>query len=50
CSFCGKSQKLDGVEIVAGPSVYICFECVDLCKDIINERKAESGGKDHPDG
>ncbi len=53
CSFCGKSQKLDKVNIIAGPSVYICYECVDLCKDITkesDERKTESGGKDHPDG
>ena len=36
CSFCGKSQ--DQVKkIVAGPGVYICNECIDLCKDIIDE-------------
>ncbi|MGI6727654.1 MAG: ATP-dependent Clp protease ATP-binding subunit ClpX [Anaerovoracaceae bacterium] len=36
CSFCGKSQ--DQVRrLVAGPSVYICDECIELCQDIINE-------------
>ena len=36
CSFCGKTQ--DQVKkIIAGPGVYICNECVDLCKDIIDE-------------
>lgn len=41
CSFCGKSQ--DQVKkIVAGPGVYICNECIDLCKEIIDEEfKAE---------
>ena len=37
CSFCGKSQ--DQVKkIVAGPGVYICNECIDLCKEIIDEQ------------
>ena len=36
CSFCGKSQ--DQVEkVVAGPGVYICDECVDLCNDIMED-------------
>ena len=36
CSFCGKSQ--DQVKkIVAGPGVYICNECIDLCKEIMDE-------------
>ncbi|MGV0168647.1 ATP-dependent Clp protease ATP-binding subunit ClpX [Furfurilactobacillus sp. WILCCON 0119] len=40
CSFCGKSQ--DQVKkIVAGPGVYICNECIDLCKEIIDEEFAE---------
>jgi ATP-dependent Clp protease ATP-binding subunit ClpX len=34
CSFCGKSQK-EVKKLVAGPSVYICEECIDLCNDII---------------
>ena len=36
CSFCGKSQD-DVKKLIAGPSVYICNECVDLCNDIIDE-------------
>ncbi|WP_027109110.1 ATP-dependent protease ATP-binding subunit ClpX [Lacticigenium naphthae] len=36
CSFCGKSQE-QVRKIVAGPGVYICDECIDLCKDIIDE-------------
>lgn len=36
CSFCGKSQD-EVRKIVAGPRVYICDECVDLCNDIIAE-------------
>ena len=36
CSFCGKSQD-EVKKLIAGPSVYICNECVDLCNDIIDE-------------
>src|SRR5210317_1549013 len=36
CSFCGKSQD-DVKKLIAGPSVYICNECVDFCNDIIEE-------------
>lgn len=36
CSFCGKSQA-EVRKVVAGPGVYICNECVDLCKDIIDD-------------
>jgi len=36
CSFCGKNQE-DVKKLIAGPSVYICDECVDLCNDIIEE-------------
>ena len=36
CSFCGKSQK-DVRKLIAGPSVYICDECVELCNDIVTE-------------
>src|SRR5574343_654325 len=49
CSFCGKSQH-EVQRLIAGPQVYICNECVDLCGDIIREEteakigdKAESG-------
>jgi hypothetical protein len=46
CSFCTKSQ-LDVVKLVAGPGVFICDECIDLCSQIIAEeakRKASSAG------
>ena len=36
CSFCGKSQQ-EVRKLIAGPSVYICDECVDLCNDIIKD-------------
>jgi ATP-dependent Clp protease ATP-binding subunit ClpX len=36
CSFCGKSQQ-EVRELIAGPTVFICDECVELCKDIIRE-------------
>ena len=36
CSFCGKSQD-EVKKLIAGPNVYICNECVDLCNDIIEE-------------
>src|SRR5277367_4582072 len=36
CSFCGKSQE-EVRKLIAGPSVYICDECIDLCNDIIAE-------------
>ncbi|HCO72800.1 MAG TPA: ATP-dependent Clp protease ATP-binding subunit ClpX, partial [Enterococcus sp.] len=36
CSFCGKTQE-EVKKIVAGPGVYICNECIDLCKEIIDE-------------
>ncbi|TMP81438.1 ATP-dependent Clp protease ATP-binding subunit ClpX [Pseudoalteromonas phenolica] len=50
CSFCGKSQH-EVRKLIAGPSVYICDECVDLCNDIIREEikdiapKHDSGDK-----
>lgn len=40
CSFCGKSQD-EVRKLIAGPSVFICDECVDLCNDIITEEMAE---------
>lgn len=40
CSFCGKNQH-EVKKLIAGPSVYICNECVDLCDDIIKEEIAE---------
>ncbi len=41
CSFCGKSQH-EVRKLIAGPSVYICDECVELCNDIIREDVTES--------
>ncbi len=45
CSFCGKSQK-EVKKLIAGPTVYICDECIALCNDII----AEEVEKDEPNG
>ncbi len=42
CSFCGKSQK-QVKKLIAGPGVYICDECIDLCNEIIEEELTESG-------
>jgi ATP-dependent Clp protease ATP-binding subunit ClpX len=53
CSFCGKSQH-EVRKLIAGPSVFICDECIDLCNDIIKEEAAAdrtgktSGGKSLP--
>jgi ClpX C4-type zinc finger len=41
CSFCGKSRKQIG-KLIAGPSVHICDECVDLCVEILEEEVGES--------
>jgi len=46
CSFCGKSQH-EVRKLIAGPSVYICDECVELCNDIIREELDEVGATDH---
>ena len=40
CSFCGKSQK-QVKKLIAGPGVYICDECIDLCNEIIEEELSE---------
>ena len=42
CSFCGKSQK-QVKKLIAGPGVYICDECIDLCNEIIEEELSETG-------
>ncbi len=42
CSFCGKSQK-QVKKLIAGPGVYICDECIDLCNEIIEEELADGG-------
>ncbi len=43
CSFCGKSQH-EVRKLIAGPSVFICDECVELCNDIIHEEIQETSG------
>lgn len=48
CSFCGKSQH-EVKKLIAGPSVFICDECIELCNDIIRDEAAEAtatGGGD----
>jgi len=40
CNFCGKSQK-QVIKLIAGPGVYICDECIDLCVEIVEEEKIE---------
>src|SRR6476659_4102040 len=42
CSFCGKSQK-EVKKLIAGPTVYICNECIELCNDIIAEERDSEG-------
>jgi hypothetical protein len=58
CSFCSKSQR-DVRKLIAGPSVYICDECVEICLDVIREEgmldrllksDEESGDPSRPDG
>jgi ATP-dependent Clp protease ATP-binding subunit ClpX len=44
CSFCGKSQH-EVRKLIAGPSVFICDECVELCNDIIREEMQEASAK-----
>ena len=45
CSFCGKSQH-EVRKLIAGPSVYICDECVELCNDIIREEMQDKSGSE----
>ena len=45
CSFCGKNQN-EVRKLIAGPSVYICNECIDLCNDIIKEEISEATGSE----
>ncbi len=45
CSFCGKTQNM--VErLVAGPNVYICNECIELCNDILNDEEEYAGNRE----
>jgi ATP-dependent Clp protease ATP-binding subunit ClpX len=46
CSFCGKSQD-EVKKLIAGPNIYICDECVELCNDILRE-EVEGGGEQAP--
>ena len=48
CSFCGKSQH-EVRKLIAGPSVFICDECVDLCNDIIREEVQDSNNSENKD-
>ena len=48
CSFCGKSQH-EVRKLIAGPTVFICDECVELCMDIIREENKSSLARRHPD-
>ena len=48
CSFCGKSQN-EVRKLIAGPSVFICDECVDLCNDIIREEVQEASSESSSD-
>ncbi len=48
CSFCGKSQK-QVQQLIAGPQIYICDECVGLCNEIIEERMAEHSATEQSD-
>lgn len=48
CSFCGKSQH-EVKKLIAGPSVFICDECVDLCNDIIREEVQEAEAESQGD-
>ena len=44
CSFCGKSQH-EVRKLIAGPTVFICDECVELCMDIIREETQDESGE-----
>ncbi|MBC8318358.1 MAG: ATP-dependent Clp protease ATP-binding subunit ClpX [Desulfobulbaceae bacterium] len=46
CSFCGKSQD-EVKKLIAGPSVYICDECIDLCNEIVSEDRLQDLTNDH---
>jgi len=46
CSFCGKSQH-EVRKLIAGPSVFVCDECVELCNDIIREEVQEKAATLH---
>ncbi len=47
CSFCGKEQE-EVARLIAGPNVYICDECVDLCNEIMDEQPEDKEKVEHP--
>lgn len=47
CSFCSKAQKQVS-QLIAGPGVYICDECVGVCGEIIAEREAQAASAKEP--
>ena len=47
CSFCNKSQR-DVRKLIAGPNVYICDECVDICLDIVSESQKDETVETEP--
>ena len=47
CSFCGKSQE-QVRKLIAGPGVYICDECVELCNEILDEELLEANSPPPP--
>ena len=47
CSFCGKSQH-EVRKLIAGPSVFICDECIELCNDIIRDETASPDAQGKP--
>lgn len=47
CSFCGKSQE-QVRKLIAGPGVYICDECVELCNEILDEELMGTSGEMNP--
>jgi ATP-dependent Clp protease ATP-binding subunit ClpX len=49
CSFCGKSHS-EVKKLIAGPGVYICNECVEVCSNILEKELAEAGGKTRKGG
>ncbi len=49
CSFCGKSQE-QVRKLIAGPGVYICDECIDLCNEILDEELADGQGQGNAQG
>jgi hypothetical protein len=47
CSFCGKSQD-EVQKLIAGPTVFICDECIDLCKQIVEEERGPKAATPEP--